>query len=142
MIIESFLIEKKQDKGVLNLKFRAARWQRRKENNVQYSFLNGAVVFEPNSFIRYEILDGQKWVSYDIRRQPFLDISGYPEPVNVRFRTFKDTCYSKYKYLILLHGGNPFFIGIQQPFVIDPENLQDEATTEDMIHEYGGQIAI
>jgi len=99
--------------------------------------------FEPNLFIRYEILTGGQWVVYDIRLIPFVDISGLPNPVQVRFRTFENLVYSKYRHLQILHDGNPYYVGLKPVFgPVDPDNLQDEATTEDVIHEYGGEIAI
>jgi hypothetical protein len=115
--IESILTEKKVDGSKLSLKFKGTKWESRDPNNIDFRFESDSLIFPFDSSIQYEILRGSRWQVFDLKKTPIQDIGGLPNPVHLRFRTFKNNTYSAYVNLKLIIT-SPYYVGVE-PFSLD-----------------------
>lgn len=138
--IESILLQKKVTGGKLVLTFRAVSWSSRILNDIPFRFENNSLIFPNDSTIQYEILNGSRWEVFDLKRTPIQDISGRPNPVHIRFRTFSNNNYSKYVNLKLLIS-SPYFVGIEgfSLDIIDALLLESGSALESS---WGGKVQI
>lgn len=138
--IDGLVIDKQTKGGKAALKIRGVRWVRIPENAVDFRFESNALIFEPDANIQYEVFIGSRWQVFNIKQQPFFDIGGFPNPVHVRFRTFKNNCFSEYVNLKLIVG-SVFIIGIKEFEITDIDNLLLESG-DNLLYEWGGFVQI